>query len=69
MANNGEPTVIYYSERKGWHFFTHFGARPDNSAQAIHELEELRTQGASYFVLNEYTIWWLDYFTRTSGNT
>ena len=61
-ADNGDPVVIYYSGRRGWHFMEHFGGRPSNSAEATEELERLRAQGGRYFVLNAYTIWWLDYY-------
>ena len=64
-ADNGDPTVLYYAERKGWHFLEKDGiydGEPKDSAQAIVDLEELRKRGASYFVVTSNTSWWLDYY-------
>jgi energy-coupling factor transporter transmembrane protein EcfT len=63
-ADNGDPTVLYYAERKGWHFLEKNGiydGEPRDSAQAIVDLEELRKHGASYLVFTSNTSWWLDY--------
>ncbi|HET9857745.1 MAG TPA: hypothetical protein VFP99_07895, partial [Chthoniobacterales bacterium] len=64
-ADNGDPTVLYYAERKGWHFMEKNGiyyGEPKDSAQAIVDLEGLRKRGASYLVLTSNTSWWLDYY-------
>jgi hypothetical protein len=64
-ADNGDPTVLYYAERKGWHFMEKDGiyyGEPKDSAQAIVDLEELRKHGASYLVFTSNTSWWLDYY-------
>jgi 4-amino-4-deoxy-L-arabinose transferase-like glycosyltransferase len=64
-ADNGDPTVFYYAERKGWHFPEKEGiydGEPRQSAQAIAELEQLRSRGASYLVFTKDTSWWLDYY-------
>ena len=64
-ADNGDPTVLYYAERKGWHFLEKNGiydGEPKDSAQAIIVLEELRKRGASYLVFTSNTSWWLDYY-------
>jgi len=63
-ADNGDPTIFYYAERKGWHFLEADGiynGEPMNSAQAIVDLEALRKRGASYLVFTSNTSWWLDY--------
>ena len=63
-ADNGDPTVFYYAERKGWHFLEKDGiynGEPIDSAQAIVDLEGLRARGASYLVFTSNTAWWLDY--------
>src|SRR5205823_670141 len=44
-ADNGDPTLLYYAERKGWHFMEEDGiynGEPKDSAQAIVDLDELR---------------------------
>jgi 4-amino-4-deoxy-L-arabinose transferase-like glycosyltransferase len=63
-ADNGDPTIFYYAERKGWHFLEKDGiynGEPRDSAQAIVDLEGLRQRGASYLVFTSNTAWWLDY--------
>lgn len=64
-ADNGDPTVLYYGERKGWHFLEKDGiyyGDPDGSAPAIANLEELRNKGAKYLVFTSNTAWWLDLY-------
>jgi len=61
-ADNGDPTVLYYAERKGWHVLEKDGiyyGEPIDGASAIAELEQLRAKGAAYFVLTANTAWWL----------
>lgn len=65
-ADNGNPTLFYYAERKGWHFPEEDGmwqGAPRDSRQAIADLEHLRTRGANYFVFPQDTFWWLNYYT------
>lgn len=57
-GDGGDPTCIYYSRRKGWHFLENFGAAPIDSNQAIAELERLRDRGAAYLVLTRHQPWW-----------
>jgi hypothetical protein len=64
-ADNGDPTVFYYAERKGWHFPEKEGiynGEPRESAQAIADLEQLRSRGANYLVFTKDTKWWLEYY-------
>src|SRR4029077_18839702 len=66
-AHNGDPTVLYYAERKGWHFLEKNGiydGEPKDSAQAIVDLEELRNHGAGYLVFTSNTSWWVDYYAQ-----
>jgi hypothetical protein len=61
-ADMGDPTIFYYAERKGWHFLENdaiYNGNPDDSEQAIEDLERLRRRGASYFVFTRNTFWWL----------
>jgi hypothetical protein len=62
VADGGDPTCLYYSRRKGWHFLESFGIVPADDQQAITELEKLRKQGGRYLVFPRYTMWWLDYY-------
>src|SRR5207237_4100711 len=64
-ADDGDPTVFYYAQRKGWHFLEKEGiydGNPGNSEQVIINLEILRKRGASYLVLTKHTVWWVDYY-------
>lgn len=56
----GDPTTLYYSRRRGWHFLTNFGVAPDDSQGAIAELQRLVAGGARYLVFTQRTFWWLE---------
>jgi hypothetical protein len=61
-ADMGDPTIFYYAERKGWHFPENdaiYNGTPDDSEQAIENLERLRRGGATHFVFTRNTFWWL----------
>lgn len=61
-ADMGDPTIFYYAEREGWHFPENdaiYNGTPDNSEQAIENLERLRRSGATHFVFTRNTFWWL----------
>ena len=61
-ADMGDPTIFYYGERKGWHFLETdaiYNGNPDDSEQAIENLERLRRRGATHFVFTKNTFWWL----------
>jgi 4-amino-4-deoxy-L-arabinose transferase-like glycosyltransferase len=60
IADDGDPTTLYYSQRRGWHFLQPFGRPPVDSEEAIHELEQRRAEGASYLVFTHNTFWWLE---------
>jgi hypothetical protein len=59
----GEPSLLYYSRRKGWHFpeisFLYRQDPPD-SQYVIRELESRRQEGATYLVLTQYAFWWFE---------
>jgi len=57
----GDPTIFYYAEHKGWHFLENdaiYNGNPDDSRQAIANLERLRRSGATHFVFTRNTFWW-----------
>ena len=61
-ADMGDPTIFYYAERRGWHFLENdaiYNGNPDDSEQAIENLERLRRRGATHFVFTRNTFWWL----------
>jgi 4-amino-4-deoxy-L-arabinose transferase-like glycosyltransferase len=70
-ADMGDPTIFYYAERKGWHFLENdaiYNGNPDDSGQAIHNLERLHRRGATHFVLTRNTFWWLQAYPEFAGH-
>jgi hypothetical protein len=66
-ADMGDPTIFYYAERKGWHFPENdaiYNGTPDDSDQAIENLERLRRNGATHFVFTRNTFWWLNSYSE-----
>jgi hypothetical protein len=61
-ADYGDPSLIYYSRRKGWHFpeISWHGHNPLDSQHLIRELESRRNNGARYLILPQHTFWWFD---------
>jgi len=55
-ADMGDPTIFYYAERKGWHFLENdavYNGNPDDSEQAIENLEQLRRPRSNPFCLHQ----------------
>jgi hypothetical protein len=70
-ADMGDPTIFYYAERKGWHFPERDGiynGTPDDSEQAIENLERLRRGGATHFVFTRNTFWWLQSYPEFAAH-
>jgi 4-amino-4-deoxy-L-arabinose transferase-like glycosyltransferase len=66
-ADNGNPTIFYYAEHKGWHLLEADGiynGEPTDSEEPIADLEKLRKRGASLLVFTFDTSWWLDYYDQ-----
>ena len=66
-ADMGDPTIFYYAERKGWHFLEKdaiYNGNPDDSEQAIENLERLHRRGATHFVFTKNTFWWLQSYAE-----
>jgi 4-amino-4-deoxy-L-arabinose transferase-like glycosyltransferase len=62
-VDNGNPAILYYANRKGWHFLEQrgiYGGNPKNGQQAIVDLERLHRQGATHLVFITNTFWWLN---------
>ena len=69
-ADMGDPTIFYYAERKGWHFPENdaiYNGTPDDSEQAIENLERLQRQGATHFVFTRNTFWWFQSYPEFVG--
>src|SRR5712672_2021444 len=70
-ADMGDPTIFYYAERKGWHFPENdaiYNGTPDDSEQAIENLERLRRRGATHFVFTKNTFWWMQSYPEFVGH-
>src|SRR5438874_6373869 len=64
-ADNGDPTIFYYAERRGWHFLEKDGiyqGNPSDDRQLIVDFEKLRGRGATHLVFTANTLWWLEYY-------
>ena len=57
-----DPTIVYYSRRKGWRLERNGRAweTPRDTEEVIHELDALRARGARYLVFTQYSRWWFD---------
>jgi hypothetical protein len=69
-ADMGDPAIFYYAERKGWHFLEQdaiYNGNPDDSEQAIVNLEQLRRRGATHFVFTRNTFWWMQSYPEFVG--
>jgi hypothetical protein len=69
-ADMGDPTIFYYAQRKGWHFLEKdaiYNGNPDDSQQAINDLERLHRRGATHFVFTKNTFWWLQSYPEFAG--
>lgn len=65
-ADDGDPTLFYYAERKGWHFPERrgiFDGNPLDDGQLIADVDNLRSHGARYVIFYYGTRWWLNYYT------
>jgi 4-amino-4-deoxy-L-arabinose transferase-like glycosyltransferase len=64
-ADYGDPTWLYYAERKGWHFLEKdaiYNGHPVTGADAIADLEKLRREGATHVAFYPNTFWWLELY-------
>lgn len=67
VADYGDPTALYYAERKGWHFTEKnaiYNGHPISDAEAIADLKNLRSQGATHIAFYSGSAWWLDYYVE-----
>ena len=70
-ADMGDPTIFYYADHKGWHFLENnaiYNGNPDDSEQAIENLERLRRRGATHFVFTRNTFWWSQSYPEFVGD-
>jgi 4-amino-4-deoxy-L-arabinose transferase-like glycosyltransferase len=63
FADVGDPTGIYYSKRKGCHFYA-----PADSKDAIEMLVGLRSEGVRYLVFTHQAFWWLSRYREFTAH-
>ncbi len=67
VVSKGDPELIHLESAHGLHFprtpdGKYAGHHPADGAEAITQLEQLREQGAGYFLLPSTYFWWLDQY-------
>jgi hypothetical protein len=67
VVSKGDPKLVGLGSSEGWHFprtedGKYAGHHPADGGEAIAHLEELRGQGAHYFLLPSTYFWWLDHY-------
>jgi GT2 family glycosyltransferase len=67
VASRGDPQLLLFRERQGWHFpqgpaGIYAGHYPADSAAAIAHLESLIVSGAQYLLFPNTAFWWLDHY-------
>lgn len=65
IADDGDPTALYYAHRRGWHFLERNGlyyGNPVDGREIVRNLEQLRVQGATHLAFYRATMWWLEYY-------
>jgi hypothetical protein len=67
VVSKGDPELVGLGSSQGWHFpqtadGKYSGQHPANGAEAIAHLEQLRQQGADYFLLPSTYFWWLEHY-------
>jgi GT2 family glycosyltransferase len=73
VASRGDDELIRFDERRGWHFpqmpnGVYAGHHPADSTDAITQLETLRRQGASHFLIPRTSMWWLDHYPELGSH-
>jgi GT2 family glycosyltransferase len=69
VASKGDGGLLEIGERQAWHYpqsptGAYAGHHPADSAEAITQLEELRAQGGTHFVLPRTAFWWLQHYAE-----
>jgi hypothetical protein len=73
VVSRGDEQLVDLGGRPAWHFprlpdGRYSGEYPADSAEAISQLEEVRADGAGYFVLPSTAFWWLDFYDDFAGH-
>jgi GT2 family glycosyltransferase len=69
VVSRGDEELLELPGRQGWHFPQdegggYSGYHPQDSAEAIAQLEKLRARGAGYIVFPSTALWWLEHYAE-----
>jgi Sulfotransferase family len=67
VVSKGDQELVRLGPSQGWHFprtadGNYAGDHPADGAQAVAHLEQLRDEGAGYFLVPSPYFWWLDHY-------
>jgi glycosyltransferase involved in cell wall biosynthesis len=67
VVSRGDDELLRLDERRAWHFPLHVdyqyaGYHPKDSAEAIQQVEEVRSKGAEFLLFPQTAFWWLDHY-------
>jgi SAM-dependent methyltransferase len=73
VVSRGDELLVQLDGSQGWHFprdeqGRYPGHHPEDSATAIEQLEELRAEGADYFLLPASSFWWLEHYEQFAAH-
>ena len=64
-ADHGDPTILYYAHRRGWHLPEKdaiYAGDPADARQLIDDVAQLRKRGATHLVFVSTTLWFVDHY-------
>jgi GT2 family glycosyltransferase len=69
VVSRGDDRLLDLAGRRAWHFpqvadGVYAGHHPGDSAEAIAQLEELRSRGGEYVLFPATGLWWLDHYSE-----
>jgi hypothetical protein len=67
VISRGDPALVEVDGRQGWHFpqaesGVYAGHYPSDSADAIRQLEALRSKGAGFLLVPSTAFWWFRHY-------
>jgi hypothetical protein len=68
VISKGDDALLKLAHGRAWHFpqttdGIYAGYHPADSAAAIAQLEQLRSQGGQFLLIPSGSFWWLEYYT------
>jgi hypothetical protein len=68
VVSKGDDEIVQFHGPRGWHFpqapdGTYAGHYPSDAAEAVSQVEQLRSKGGQYLLFPQTAFWWLDHYT------